>query len=200
MSLEWDISETRKFSEGTLRDLRRNNAVVYNPEETVLRFLRIAGFPRNGRKFRYRTSVYDEWFTGLLLEPSQVAIFPDPEQFYVPLSNDLSSGGQRLAQITDMEEVVNKKMGIGGIESVMGDLPTHAGLIIAHLDKTDRQVYLHGKNYGKRTARTETRTINSETATVSWPFARLGVEIGSYPLSPGNSNLWVVRLGVPVQE
>lgn len=198
--LEWDIFETRKFSKGTLRDLRRNNAVVYNPEETVLRFLQIAGFPREGRRFRYRTSVYDEWFTGLLLEPSQVAIFPDPEQFYVPLSNDLSCGEQRLAQITDMEEVVNKKMGIGGMKSVMGDLATHAGLIIAHLDKTNWQVHLHGKNYGKHNTRTETMTVNTETATVGYPFARLGVEIGSYPLSRGDSNLWVVRLGVPVQE
>lgn len=181
----------REFAPSVLRDLERNHAVVYEPFDTS-----IAKLLTEGRRFWFIPSQQEE-FLNLTSRPTQVAIFPDRRQFYVPGSNDLSLPRQIEALRVDMEEVIknNNRMGIGGVEGIIGDVATHCGLVFKHLDTTG--VRLHGRDYGFRYGRTDTPTVETRVAAVG-NFSELsGLYIFHWPVNRDLQSIWVVRLLLP---
>lgn len=185
----------RNFAPGTLRDLIRNRAVIFDPLETSLAQLVAANRP-----FWYLIDRENRDFMSLSSRPTQIAIFPDPEQFYVPESNNLSLNRQRELLKIDLAEVVKTKMGIGGVEEVIDNVATHAGLVFAYLDKTNGRVGLHGDGYGYRCVRTETPTIGSSVALVGYFRTAFGLLVSDWHRDKGNESLRALRLLVPAQE
>lgn len=140
----------------------------------------------------------------LVSRPTQIAIFPQPADFYVPGSNNLSLAQQRELLAVDEAEAVRKKMGIGGLSLVIGDVATHAGLVFAYFDRS-RGIRLHGEDYGYRYARTETPTVNPHVASVGGFYEIYynrfyGLRVVDFDASRGYPLVWAVRLGVPAQE
>lgn len=123
----------RDFAASTIRDIERNHGVVFDPLETSLALLVAANRP-----FESITNIKikNPDFMNLVSRPTQIAIFPDPEQFYVPGSDNKKLEWQRRLLKVDEAEVIRKRWGIGGLELVIGDVATHAGLVFAYFDKT----------------------------------------------------------------
>lgn len=95
-------SVTRDFSQGALKDLKRNKTYVFfDPFDTSLSRLVAANKP-----FWYLAQKDNISFMNTLSRPSQVAIFPEPARFYVPESNNLSLDGQIRRQREDLEEEI----------------------------------------------------------------------------------------------
>jgi hypothetical protein len=186
---------TRDFSKGARKDLERNHAVVFDPLETSLAKLKSARKP-----FWYITCQDNEGFMNLLSRPSQVAIFPEPEKFYIPESNNLSLKEQEDLVKVDQAEVLKAKMGIDGVEEVIDNVATNAGLVFAHFDKTGGKVRLHGKDYGYRYTRTNTLTVGSGVAAVGSFRGGSGLFVSGWDADDGHSYVWVSRLVVPAQE
>lgn len=185
----------RNFTVGAVKDIEKNHGVVLNPLEASLALLVAANRP-----FWFIANRDKPGFMNLVSRPTQIAIFPDPKQFYVPESNDKNLEIQRHFLKVDEAEVIRKKWGIGGLEAVIGDVATHAGLVFAYFDKTGRKVRLHGRNYGYRYARTETPTVGSCVAVVGGFDGTDGLDVDDWYRDRGLGFVWAVRLGVPTQE
>lgn len=186
----------RQFNPAALRDLERNHAEVLDPLNVSL-----AGLVAAERPFWHITSRDDPNFMGLLSRSTQIAIFPQPEDLYVPGSNNLSLAQQKESLAVDEAEVVrnSRKMGIGGLRLVIGDVATHAGLVFAYFDRSGG-VRLHGADYGYRYARTETTTVGSFVADVGYFNEFDGLDVLDWLAGNGNPRVWALRLGVPAQE
>lgn len=184
-----------RFTNGALKDIERNHGAVFDPLETSLARLVSARKP-----FNYIVHQYSDEFMNVTSRPSQVVIFPEPEKFYVPESNNLSLADQRSLQAVDTQEILKKKWGIGGVEEVIDNVATHSGLFFAHFAKTGGKVRLHGEDYGFRFARTETPTVGSRVASVGHFHADDGLFVGHWCAGYGANDLWAVRLGVPAQD
>lgn len=130
---EWNKANmVREFSSGTLKDIERNHGVVFDPLEASL-----AKLVAVKRPLWYITNRDNPGFMNLVARSTQIAIFPNPTDFYIPKSNNLSLDRQRELLAVDEAEVINKKMGIGGLRLIMGDVATHTGFVFAHFDKTE---------------------------------------------------------------
>lgn len=182
----------RNFTPGALKDLERNHGVVFDPLGASLAKLVIAR-----KQFWHITNRDNQDFMNLVSRPTQIAIFPDRKQFYVPESNNLSLDNQRELLKVDLAEVVKRKWGIGGVEEVIDNVATHAGLVFAHFDKTSGKVRLHGKDYEYRYGRTETPTVGSLVADVGSFYAGRGLSVNDWNRGEGFGLVWAVRLVVP---
>lgn len=190
------IPVIKEFSQGTLKDLKRNKAYVFDhPLNTSLSRMVAAN-----KQFWYITNRNDVAFMETLSRPSQVAIFPEPARFYVPESNNLSLEGQRRRLREDLEEEVMGRMRIGGVDMIMGDVATHAGLVFDYFDNTRRHVRLHGADYGYRYVRTETPTVGSSVAAVGHFYRVHGLSVDGFSRGHGNDDVWALRLVVPAKE
>lgn len=205
---EWNKANmVREFSPGTLKDIERNHGVVFNPLESSLAKLVAAKKPFWGFKNRDNPD-----FMNLVSRPTQIAIFPEPQDFYVPESNNLHLDQQRELLAVDEIEVVKKKMGIGGLRLIMGDVATHTGLVFAYFDRSEPTdvmfaflyrsdgIRLHGADYDYRYARTETPTVGSRVACVGVFKKIAGLSVYDGHAGEGFRGVWAVRLGAPVQE
>lgn len=186
-----------QFNPAALRDLERNHAVVLGPLDVSL-----AGLVAARRPFWHINNRSDAIFMGLRSRPSQVAFFPEPERLYVPGSNRKSLVEQEACLAADVAEVMNNrnKMGIGGVEWVIDNVATHAGLVFAYFDRSHGRVRLHGRDYGYKSARTETPTVGSVVAGVGYFDEIFGLGVDVWSRGDGGGSLWVVRLGVPAGE
>lgn len=183
----------KSFSQSTLKDLERSHALVYDPFETSLN--RLVG---ERKPFWYIVSRDDERFMSVLSRPSQVAIFPEPERLYVPNSNRKSLEAQKRRLAEDVEEEIKGKMHIGGVNMIIDNVATHAGLVFAHLGHTGAR--LHGKAYGYNYARTETPTVGSPVAHVGSFHEVDGLRVARWYRVHGHDSVWALRLVVPSQE
>lgn len=91
-------------------------------------------------------------------------------------------------------------MRIGGVDMIIGDMATHAGLVFAYFDRTRRRVRLHGADYGYKYARTETPTVGSRVACVGDFFEVGGLDVNGWRRGDGDDDVWALRLVVPAQE
>lgn len=187
------LSVTRDFSPGALKDLKRNKAYIFeNPLETSLSRLVAANKP-----FGYITNRNDTNFMNTMSRPSQIAIFPQPARFYVPESNNLDLDGQKRRIREDIEEEIKGRMRIGGVDMIMGDVATHAGLVFAYFDRNRRRVRLHGVDYGYNYARIEIPTPGSNVAHVGSFSGFSGLRVGGGGRGRGYVDVWALRLVVP---
>jgi len=109
----------RPFAESARRDYERAGFKVLRFRES-LASLRDAGNP-----FWYITPAGDEFLT-TLSRPTEVLFHPDPAQFYLPESNNLDLDAQ-LALTAQHDADMKKKLG-GGVDFILGEAPTHAGV------------------------------------------------------------------------
>lgn len=189
-----EVNMVREFSPGTLKDIERNHGVVFNPLEASLAKLVAAERP-----FWHITNRDNPDFMNLVSRPTQIVIFPQPTDFYVPESNNKSLDQQRELLAVDEAEVVKRRWGIGGLRLSIGDVATHTGFVFAYFDKTNHQVRLHGGDYGYRYGRTET-VVGSGVASVGLFNGVVGLGVGGWRAGRGFPDVWAVRLGVPAKE
>lgn len=179
----------REFTAGTLRDIERNRGVVFNPLETFLARLR-----EEGRPFAYITHEDDKQFMKLLSINSQVAILPVPNKFYVPESNNKGLKVQKVAQQVDLDEVIKKKFGIGGVDSIVGNAATDSGIAFAYFDLTKGRIRLFGRDYSYGWVRNTTPTRVGR-----WR-EKEGLTVGDWASDDVDPEVWLYRLLVPAQE
>lgn len=179
----------REFSQRTREALERNCWLIYDPFDTSLNWLEQEGKP-------FRTIVTGGNFAMKTYSsrPSQVAILPD--QFYVPNSNLATIDTQRDLMAEDLRVNINGQMGIDGVDMILGDAATHAGLVFAHLERTGIWLHLNGQD-GERYIRTDTHAAHYHNSIVGGVKDKSGLALIIESRKVGRNNIFVARLLVP---
>lgn len=153
-----------------------------------------------GRLFRHIVDGGDR----LLKEPSiiaQVAIFPDPEKFFVPNTARKALSTQEKLTKKDAEEL-RQRTGLRNIDEIIPDqASTLTELTFKYFDETTEEgngVWLFGQDYGNRYGITKNPVDKSSfnVAAVGYAHPTLGLIVDSWPIGGGFGRLRVVRLVV----
>ncbi|MDO8429070.1 MAG: hypothetical protein Q7S88_00385 [Candidatus Daviesbacteria bacterium] len=135
---ETPTTETVTFIDQEREALLGDGAVLYLPAGETIR-----GQIEAGREFGYVFNGGER----LLDFPSrriEVAIYPDPERFFVPGSFNKTTDKQDALMEQDAESL-RKRLCLGGITMVRPEAPEVTEVIFKHFDAT--QVRLLGKDY-----------------------------------------------------
>lgn len=156
-----------------------------------------------GRLFRY---IYREGGDRLLKLPSiitQVAIYPDPEKFFIPNSGSKNLPTQEELAKKDGQEL-RERLGLkdDSLDVIIPDqASTLTEVTFRYLDETtkkDKAVWLFGPNYGYLYGRTKNPVNDSGSLVANVGNARPGHGIGvsGWSAGGGHEGLHVVRLVV----
>ncbi len=141
------------FSERTKEVLISDGAVLYLPESKSLEDQK-----RLGRSFGYIVDASSRGFLALRARPIEVAIYPDPERFFVPESFNKTKSHQEELQADDAR-TLRQKLGVEDITEIMPEVPEAIEVIFEHYDKTG--VRLTGMDFRYLYMRTNTPTNES---------------------------------------
>lgn len=144
----------------------------------------IRDYIRAGRPVQY--SVTCEGIVGLPSRLIEVAIFPDPVEFFVPGTDEKSAEEQRALVEKDSYTLLSEGLGLERVKLGFGSAADLTELFFRHFDEgllRGEDWRLFGREYGNLSSRTQT------------PIDELGSDfavVGGY--SPVNG-LWVSGLG-----
>lgn len=141
------------FSERTREVLISDGAVLYLPESKSLKDQK-----REGRSFRYIVDASSRGFLTLRARPIEVAIYPDPERFFVPKSSNIAKSLQEELQADDAR-ALRQKLGVEDITEIMPEVSEATEVIFEHYDKTG--VRLLGMDFRYLYMKTNTPTNKS---------------------------------------
>ncbi|MBI2028029.1 MAG: hypothetical protein HYT07_00330 [Candidatus Levybacteria bacterium] len=185
-------SEFRQFTDREKESLKNDGAIIYELNgETILDQM------NKGRLFGYVARGGNR----LLRVPSlrtQVAIYLDPEKFFISNSNKELLAQEKLAE-RDSQELRDKL----GFDSLTVIIPNQAStlteLAFKHLDETG--VWLFGRGYSYLYGRTNNpvNETGSNVAHVGNSNPSNGISIGYWPSRNGSRWVYVVRLIVAIR-
>ncbi len=188
-----------EFTDGAKRDLQRNGFEIFDPFVASLSVLKAAGRP-------FFVIDQDGEFMRLLPRPTQVAINPraltyHPDrspQLYIPNSDSKNFEQQKEMVEQYAHEDIKGRMKIGGAEAIIGDAPTHCGLVFAYYD---RGIQLHGRNYEYAKVITVTSGLTDAYYAAIGCFRELdGLEVLKVYPHVSYSKVRVAPLLVPARE
>lgn len=187
-----------RFSDEERRVLKDDGAVLCLPQGET-----IQGQKGAKRPFWYVADGYEIDGKNRLLDvpsrPMEVAIYPDPEKFFVPGSFDKSKADQENLLVEDMHRL-RRRLGLEGIGGILPEASEATEIAFRYFDATGRKVRLLGKNYGFRWVRTNTPTTESGSSFAdvgSWSAVD-GIDVDDWGAGSGISSLGAARWVVPV--
>lgn len=189
-----NISETFVFlpyTDEEKRILKEDGAVIYSLEGETIQVQR-----EGGRKFWYVVDAGERFLT-LPSRVMEVAIYPDPERFFVPDSFNKTKAQQEELVRKDGQEL-RVRLGIGDLEEILPEAPEATEVLFKHLDETG--VRLLGENYGYRYIRTNTpiNSVGSIVAHVGSFGAGGGPDVDDWFAHGGGPDVgaarWVVKV------
>ena len=149
-----------------------------------------------GRKFWYVTDGGDK----LLEKPSrrgEIAIFPDPNEFFIPESGGKSLADQEKLASRDTK-ALQKRLNTKGLKVIIPEeASTLTEITFKHLEETGE--WLFGERYGYNYGRTKNSTnkSGSSVAVVGSAFLDNGLFVNDWDRGDGFDSVRVVRLVVP---
>lgn len=185
---EEQLSAIERFSPEARTVLENAGYSIYGLTGQSIKTLREAG-----RKF-WSTWHKGHDFENLASRLSEVAIHPDPEQFYLPNSNKKTLS-QQEELVGRFSEQLRTDKEIKGVEAIIGGVADYTELAFAHLDRTRERLF--GEKYGYRYTRTNTPTVGSGVAIVGDFDARFGLYVSDWSRDDGDPRVWVSPLVVP---
>ncbi|MEK7497564.1 MAG: hypothetical protein AAB656_01455 [Patescibacteria group bacterium] len=183
--------EVPRFSDKDREALLKNGAVIYE-----LTGKTIVAQQEAGERFWYITDGGER----LVKKPSrlgEVAIFPEPSEFFIP-----GSGNKTLAEQEKLAEkdtnVLRKELKTKGIKVIIPEeASTFTGVTFKYLKETGK--WLLGEDYGYNYGRTKnpTNESGSSVAIVGCANSDNGLSVGGWRRDSGSDGVRVVRLVVP---
>lgn len=188
--------ERRSFTAKEEKVLKGDGAILLSPLGQAIPSQREDQRQKGKPSFYYVTNAQD----GLLDRPSrlaQVAIYPDPDRFFVPgtAGKDLATQ-ERLA--SDDGESLRQRLGLPRIDvEIPEEAATLTGVTFDYLDQTGE--WLFGSKYGYLYGRTKnpTNRDGSDVACVGDANPGGGLDVDDFDRGSGDDNVQVVRLVVP---
>lgn len=186
-----------RFSNEEIDVLINDGAVIYLPQGETIR-----GQREEWRPFWYVTDGYEIDGRNRLLDfPSrsiEIAIYPDPKNFFVPGSFDKSKTEQEAFLAEDLH-LLQRRLGLEGIRGILPEASEVTEVAFRHFDATWRKVRLLGKNYGFRNIRTDTPTnlVGSDFAIVGYWRDVDGIRVDDRDADDGHRLLGAARWLVP---
>lgn len=175
--------------------LVKDGTVLYLPTGET-----INGQRQNNRPFWYVAGGYVIDGRNRLLDfpsrPIEIAIYPDPERFFVPGSFDKSKARQEDLILEDRDQL-RKRTGLENLDQILPEASEATERIFDYLDKTG--IRLLGQDYGYRWLRTNTPTnkFGSRFADVGYFLGVDGLRVGDFSRDRGAPDLGAARWVVP---
>lgn len=185
------------FTDETRAALIRDGAFIYLPTGET-----ISGQKNDGRLFWYVDGGFIADGRNRLTEfPArriEVAIYPDPQRFFVPNSSDQPTGAQ-IALLAKDTQALRERLGRADIDQILPEAPEVTEVIFRHLDLLG--VYLLGPNdndyiWHMRT-NTPTNKEGSRLAYVGYFTAELGLGVDDWGRDAGYGMIGAARWIVP---
>ena len=189
-----------KFTDQERRVLIGDGAVLYLPTGETIKGQREAGRP-----FWNITDGFIRAGKNRLTEfPSrriEVAIYPDPERFFVP-DTSKKTLDQQIALIEHDAQSLRERLGLSNIGEIIPEVPEVTEVLFRHFDAT--KVRILGPDYRRdrywsyvRTS-TPTTRLGSRVAFVGYLSVEVGLDVGSWDrgdMSFLHAARWVVPTG-----
>lgn len=198
------LFDTVRFTDEERQVLLEDGALVYQLRGETIKIQRENQERKKKPSFWYITNE-SEKLTGRRSKLSEVAIYPDPERFFIE-----GTGGNNLIE---KEEIVKedaqkerKRLGLSGITVVIpGEAATLTEVTFKHLDQTGK--WLFGEEYAQfhrlqfiyGATKSPTDLIGSEVAAVGYANPIYGLSIRGWYIDRSIASVWAVRLIVPSQ-
>lgn len=189
-----------RFTPEEKQDIEAKGGLIYLPTGLTIRAQRKAQNAKNKPSF-YLTSETDR----LLAVPSrqiEVAIFPAPEDFFVP-----GSFNQNVATQESMAAEDAKRLGLPNVTQIVpNEASTLTEVVFQHVDATGK--WLLGLEYAAAQdlrdvyARTKnpTNSTGSRVTVVGYAGPELGMRVGGWwHRDRGNHRVGAVRMVVPIE-
>lgn len=194
--------EIQRFNDEEKQALIGDGAIVYELVGETINSQKISQKAKEKPSFWFVTSG-SERLVGRPSRLSEVAIYPDPERFFIE-----NSGSKNL---TDQEELAEKdgeslrnRLGLQGITVVVPDeASTLTEVTFKHLDETGD--WLFGQKYAQAhdldwiygRTKNPTNANGSGVAYVGYVVVGDGLDVSSWYADLGTRYVWAVRLVVP---
>lgn len=189
------LSEPLTWSDEEKEVLIKDGAVLYLPTGET-----INGQKQNNRPFWYVAGGYVIDGRNRLLDfpsrPIEIAIYPDPERFFVPGSFDKSKAAQEDLLKEDCDQL-RKRTGLENLDQILPEASEATERIFNYFDEI--RIRLLGKDYGYRWLRTNTPTNQSGSgfAGVGGFLDADGLVVGDFRRDGGRPALGAARWVVP---
>ncbi|MDO8618888.1 MAG: hypothetical protein Q7R49_02975 [Candidatus Daviesbacteria bacterium] len=193
------LGEPLRFTDEERKALVDDGAVLYLPTGETIKAQQSAKRP-----FWYITDGYKESGRNRVTEfpsrPIEVAIYPDPERFFVPDTSSKTTD-QQIALVEQDAHALREKLGLPNIGEVLPEASEATEVLFKHFDATG--VRILGQDYMKdgywSYIRTNTPT-NKEGSSVAhvggWSAGR-GLRVGGWYRGPGHVVIHAARWVVP---
>jgi len=190
------VGKADKFTAVEKRALSKDGAIILKPLDQTIPSQREAQRQKEKPSFYFVANAED----GLLNVPSslaEVAIYPDPDRFFIP-----GTGGKDLAtqerMVSRDGETLRERLGLSGVDvRIPNEASTLTGITFDYLDQTGE--WLFGPDYGYRYGRTKNPTTKSGSpaAVVGRASPAYGLHVVGFEPADGDGLVRAVRLVVP---
>ena len=185
--------QTINFSEKTKEALTSDGAVLYLPKSKSLKDQQ-----REGRNFGFIVDASSRRFLTLRARPIEVAIYPDPQRFFVPESFNKAKNKQEEL-VKDDADALRKRLGVEDITEIIPEVSEATEILFEHLGEAG--IRLLGKDYDYLYMRTNTPTNESGSyvASVGYFSALIGPYVLDWNVDEGFPSIGAARWVVPAQ-
>lgn len=177
------------------------HGVIYTPTGLSLDAQKSARAAKNKPSFPYDLSWGGERLTAVASRQVEMAVFPDPQEFFVPGSFGNSTATQERMAAEDA-----KRLGLPNVTQILPDeASTFTDIVFQHEDATDK--WLFGPEYAKAQnldwvygrTKNPTNSSGSNVASVGYAGADGGVSVDDSGRDIGHHGVGAVRLVVPLE-
>lgn len=198
----WQPRGIQRFCDEEKRVLVDDGAIIYGLTGETVNSQKISQRAKEKPSFWFVTSG-GERLVGRPSRLSEVAIYPDPEKFFIE-----DSGSKNLADqgglVEKDGESLRSRLGLEGITVVIPDeVSTLTEVTFKYLDETGN--WLFGEKYAKAhdldfiygRTKNPTNASGSSVAVVGRARPVSGLYVNYWDADGGNRHVWAVRLVVP---
>lgn len=182
-------AEVKRFDPESRKALTKEGHTIYQIGGQSIAILRDAGRP-------FWSTWHKDYpdFEALTSRYSEVAINPNPDKFFLPKSNNVTTDEQ-LEMIAEYSRKLQRRLKDQTFEAIMGQAPDYVELAFSHLDATGDRLF--GEKYDYNYARTQTPTVGTNVAYVGYFHADGGLDVRHWRRDRRDSGVFASPLVVP---
>ncbi|OGH07683.1 MAG: hypothetical protein A2W22_00415 [Candidatus Levybacteria bacterium RBG_16_35_11] len=184
------LTETRPFTETEKEALRKDGAVILSTLGQTLSSQAEAQRQAGKPSFSYM-NCEDGYLMDIPSRLAQVAVYPDPDEFFAPKTNDKDLATQEILIAKDAEKI-RARTGLQEIDEIIPDAATLTGIIFEYEKETG--VWLLGRGFENRFGRTKNGLVCFQHSN----SPSLGLRVFSWPGDSHGDGVHAVRTVVPV--
>ena len=193
------------FTQEEKEALINDGAVIFELQEETISSQIEAQKAKSKPLFGYMVDA-GEMLTAKPSRRIQVAVYPDPDKFFVPNSFDKSVTKQEERVAQDAQDL-RQRLNLSQVtEIIPGEAATLTEIVFKHWDATDELLF--GKKYATAQGldlvygrtKNPTNSSGSDVALVGDADPARGLDVDGWARDGGNHALWAVRLVVPIEN